>query len=322
MTSSLLRHADATLTSSGCNRHESTIERYFRSLEQLDITSCAHTPARRTTTTTTSTTDDVVATGDVTDDDVSRSAEAVKQLFRARVAAMRRSLLESNDHVTSDSDLDLVDPGVGRGHVEVTGSRRQQQREQALRRSELKIDLDLRDSLPTCDDVTAALRHADVSDSLTFDYIAANDTRHCVGTVRHCVDTRPSVASDRAAQDAAPSALALRPSRGRLWPLIARRWTLRPRRSLHGGTVSTRCACPMISERSCDWTCVVAAANRRRLTTTVFRRQHQLPQPMTKMKMMMMMMTERVVQLRSQRPVTARARSRRRSNSGRMGTLQ
>jgi len=109
--------------------------------------------------------------------------------------------------VTSDSDLDLVDPGVGRGHVEVTGSRRQQQREQALRRSELKIDLDLRDSLPTCDDVTAALRHADVSDSLTFDYIAANDTRHCVGTVRHCVDTRPSVASDCTMLDAAPSAL-------------------------------------------------------------------------------------------------------------------
>ena len=317
MTSSLPRHADATLTSSGCNRHESAIERYFRSLEQLDITSAAHTPARRTTTTTTSTTDDVVATDDVTDDDVSRSAEAVKQLFRARVAAMRRSLLESNDHVTSDSDLDLVDPGVGRGHVEVTGSRRQQQREQALRRSELKIDLDLRDSLPTCDDVTAALRHADVSDSLTFDYIAANDTRHCV-------DTRPSVASDRTAQDAAPSALAPRPSRGRLWPLIARRWTLRPRRSLRGGTVSTRCVCPMISERSCDWTCVVAAANRRRLTTTVFRRQHQLPQPMKKMKMMMMTTTERVVQLHSQRPVTAKARSRRRScsNSGRMGTIQ
>ena len=104
--------------------------------------------------------------------------------------------MESNDHVTSDSDLDLVDPGVGRGHMEVTGSRRQQQREQALRRSELKIDLDLRDSLPTCDDVTAALRHADVSDSLTFDYIAANDTRHCVGTVRLPDDLRDELRLD------------------------------------------------------------------------------------------------------------------------------
>ena len=141
------------------------------------------------------TTTPTITAGD--DDDVSYSA-GVKQLFRARVASMKRSLLHSanNDHVTSD-DLDPCDDVTG-GH-EVNWEECEDDapaRETGLSddvRCQLMIDV--RDSVDTCHETThhvtthhVTSHHAaasgcevDVGESLTFDYLDDSPlARHCL----------------------------------------------------------------------------------------------------------------------------------------------
>jgi len=152
-----------------------SIERYFNSLT-------AHQPDT-TTSDGANTHTASPATSDVATDaavDASAAAAAVKQLFRARVAAMKNSLLHSannHQHVTShwDDDLDPCDD-VSQGQLEA-----ERKRAAAVMnlsdsvRFELTIDVtDTRDSLRVSsqqhDDVTR--RHNDVTDSITFDYLA------------------------------------------------------------------------------------------------------------------------------------------------------